>query len=326
MNREEQAQALELAEELLEDIELDRSTVDKQVLKASRLARFVNDEEVSEWLKREREGYFTNDLDYRYFIGTSRKYKDENDNIFASSMRIQAALAAYELELSSLRIPDVSGDWANKVNMDSLNRIGSIRNEVLKLGGILAAVSSHIHNFASSTYHSLRFSTKQETLFEEAKEEIDKLLLQLDENTLRRLDSAYSNIRNGDEESISAAMNSLRRLIDAFADAVFPATKETRPHPQPGKPPIQLGQQNRMNRLRAFIDDHAMSKSRAKRLGESAESIYARVSNGVHNDATKSEATYLFLMTYVLLGEVLNLKAGSDDHRVSVVLTEEAGN
>ncbi|WP_160667363.1 AbiTii domain-containing protein [Pseudarthrobacter sp. ATCC 49987] len=324
MNREEQDQALALAEELLQDIELDRTTVDKQVLKASRLARLMNDEKISDWLRRERQGYSAKDVDYTYFVRTSRKYMKSEHHVFSSAAQIQAKVETYERELASMRIPNVSGEWANKVNVDALNRMTNTRNMIVKQRGILASVSGHLHTFASATYHSLRFSTTQNTMFEKAKEEIDSLLLQLDENTLRRIDSAYSNLQAEDAESISGAMNSLRRLIDGFTDAVFPPTHETRPHPQAGKPAIQLGQQQRMNRLRAFIDDHALSKSRAKRLGESAESIYARVSNGVHNDASKTEADYLFLTTYVLLGEILNLKAKSHETTMTVTVGENS--
>lgn len=321
MNREEQDQALALAEDLLQDIELDRSSVDKQVLKASRLARLVNDDKVSKWLKRERQGYFLGDEeDYPYFAGTSRKYKEAKNHIYAGAINVQAKILAYERELSAMRLPDVAGDRAYTVTSSALQRMSHIRNEIMRYSAVLASVSGHLHSFATVTYHSLRFATKQESMFEKAKAEIDILLLQLDETTLRKIDSAFSNLQSGDEESISAAMNSVRRLIDGFTDAVFPPTKETRPHPQPGKPPILLGQQQRMNRLRAFIDDHCPSKSRAKRLGESAESVYARVSNGVHNDASKTEADYLFLSTYVLLGEILNLREKSEEKVVTVTV------
>jgi hypothetical protein len=100
-------------------------------------------------------------------------------------------------------------------------------------------------------------------------------------------------------------MNSVRRLIDGFADHVFPATDETRPNPQGGE--IKLGQQQRLNRLKAFIDDNAQGDSRATQLKRSLGDIYDRVSTGVHNDVTSSEAEYLFLNAYVLLGEVIAL-------------------
>jgi len=114
-------------------------------------------------------------------------------------------------------------------------------------------------------------------------------------------------------------MNSVRRLIDGFADQVFPATDDTRPNPQGGK--IKLGQQHRLNRLKAFIDDNARSDSRATRLKRSVSDIYERVSTGIHNEVTASEAEYLFLSTYVLLGEVLALPGRTAEVTADIEVT-----
>jgi len=52
-----QAEALRLAEALLEDIELQRLKASEVVLKASRLARLVGHDDLQEFLAMEREGY-----------------------------------------------------------------------------------------------------------------------------------------------------------------------------------------------------------------------------------------------------------------------------
>lgn len=317
MNREEQAEALALAKDLIDDIELDRSELDKQILKATRLARLVNDEKVLAWLRRETGGYYSNDLEYQYFIATGRMSSVENDRNFAPGTQIVSAVRTLSAELNVLRTPDVSGDVALLAMRAAVNHIATVRNNVNTYNRILSRVSGLLYEFVSKTYHSLRFITKQESLFEQAKSAIDSQLRQLDAASLQKIDAAYSNLQSEDAEAISAAMNSVRRLMDGFTDVVFPATKDTRPHPE-GKQPIQLGQQFRMNRLRAFIDDNCPSRSRRKRLGESAASIYGRVSDGVHNDVTKSEAEFLFLTTYILLGEILSLRDGPEEAAVTI--------
>lgn len=317
MNHDVQAEALALAKELLDDVELDRSTLDRQILKATRLARLVNDQEVLAWLRRETTGYYSNDLEYSYFVQTGRMSSDENERNFASATQLVGTVQTLNAELSILRTPDVSGDAAFQAMRAAISHIGTVRNTVTKYSRVLNKVSGHLYEFVSKTYHSLRFITKQESMFEQAKSEIDAQLRQLDAASLQKIDAAYSNLQSEDAEAISAAMNSVRRLMDGFTDVVFPATKDTRPHPE-GKQPIQLGQQFRMNRLRAFIDDNCPSKSRRKRLGESAASIYGRVSDGVHNDVTKSEAEFLFLTTYILLGEILSLRDGPEEAAVTI--------
>jgi hypothetical protein len=211
----------------------------------------------------------------------------------------------YENQLAAMAIPALSGELIT-LAVDSITRSQSIvTDRIRQCSGVIAAVGTRLYAFAASTYYSLRLSTRQDTMFERAKISIDQLLVPLGETALRQIDSAYANLQTGDAESISGAMNSVRRLIDGFADQAFPATEETRPNPNGGV--IKLGQQFRLNRLKAFIDDIAQSGSRATRLKHGVSDIYDRVSTGVHNDVTATEAEYLFLNTYVLLGEVLAL-------------------
>ncbi|NKX56280.1 AbiTii domain-containing protein [Arthrobacter mobilis] len=320
MNHEEQAEALALTKDLLDDIELDRTTLDKQILKASRLARMLNDEQVMDWLRRERNGYYTgDDKTNAYFQRTGRHGADANSNIFDGVLVLQQYMRTHELQLEQLKVPNVSGDYAllsvGKVT-DIITNVGRIMQRYSR---ILSKVSGLLHTFVTTSYLSLRFSTKQDTMFEKAKAEIDAELLRLDETTLRKLDAAYSNLQVGDEESISAAMNSVRRLIVSFADLVFPATEETRPNPGGGNP-IKLGSEQWLNRIKAFIDDNAGSSKRQTRLKQAISGISERVSSGVHTDVTKTEAEYLFLSAYILLGEMLNMKKCAQETAVTVTV------
>jgi hypothetical protein len=56
-----------------------------------------------------------------------------------------------------------------------------------------------------------------------------------------------------------------------------------------------------------YVRQHTQSKSRQQRLRQALRGIYERVSAGVHDDVTPSEARFLFLETYVALGEILAL-------------------
>ncbi|MEV4753425.1 hypothetical protein AB0K21_44380 [Streptosporangium sp. NPDC049248] len=150
-----------------------------------------------------------------------------------------------------------------------------------------------LHTFVSKHFYLLRFSAHQGEMFNTAKADIDTILAEIPGEALRKIESAYTNISAGDPESIAGAMNSVRRLIDAVADALFPATTSTRTDGQGNT--IKLGDQQRLNRLKAHIDDHVNSKSRGDRLKRAVSDIYARVSTGVHNDVAASEAMYLFL-------------------------------
>lgn len=304
VNPEERAQALALAEELLTDIELDQLPVDKQVLKASRLARIVGDEKVIEWLNKERVGYTNADYG-KYGWSETFRGADKDKPMHASTMQLASMVKTLEAEMSNMNLPNVSGEWASVTVRETRNHIASIRNQVLLMRRVLAATSTLVHDFASRQYHALKFSHSQQQLFERAKSNIDALLEALDVNTLRKIDSAQSNLRAGDPEAIAAAMLNVRRLIDGFADSVFPPTDEVRTNGNGQE--IRLGSEQRLNRVKAYVDDRVSSATRGARLKRSISDVYARVSAGVHDNVSPQEAEHLFLTTYVLLGEVLGL-------------------
>ena len=310
MNREEQTHALELAEQLLEDIEYSRIPVEQLVLKAARLARLVGDENVIQWLGCERDGYPMDEPANEWLYRTRRVHLDPAETVYAGAVQLGPLVKASQSELSSLTVPDLSGDMMFPTMNNVLNRIGTTKQFIAKVDAILATVSGQLHKFATEKYYALRFATRQDAMFDRATSEIDSLLGGLGETPIRRLDSAYANIRAGDEESLSGAMNSLRRLIDSFADSTFPATTTTRLNGQGGV--ISLGEAHKLNRVKAFIEDNAKSDGHATRLKRAVSDIYGRVSTGVHKDVSASEAEYLFLSTYVLLGEILALRNADD--------------
>jgi hypothetical protein len=64
---------LDLARELLDDIELGRTTAEGLILKASRFARWVGSDETKYWLQLEMSGYNnTNPISQKYMDITGR--------------------------------------------------------------------------------------------------------------------------------------------------------------------------------------------------------------------------------------------------------------
>lgn len=308
MTPAERAAALSLAEELLADIELDRITADKQVLKAGRLARLVNDERAQTWLAYERLGWTAEGPEMiEWKVG--QRGRETGDYVFTGTVQLVSIVSTLEAQLQGLRIPDVSGEWANKVVSDIRRDRMQLMTKKAEFERIVVQTSAMLHDFAGRHYNALAFTEQQAEMFDTARTNIDRVLVDLPGEQIRKIESAYRGIRAGDAESISGAMNSVRRLIDAVADALFAATSDTRLDGQGNV--IQLGDQQRLNRIKAFIDDHSESRSRGDRLKRGLSDIYGRVSTAVHNDVTAEEAEYIFLFAYVLLGEVAGLNAPS---------------
>jgi hypothetical protein len=96
----------------------------------------------------------------------------------------------------------------------------------------------------------------------------------------------------------------VRRIIDSFADSIFPPRDETIIL---GGNEVSLGPNRHLNRINAFVHNGTESKSRRVKIRQNLANLYERVSTGVHSDVTAEEAKALFLNTYLLLGEVLHI-------------------
>src|SRR5690625_6091217 len=107
-----------------------------------------------------------------------------------------------------------------------------------------------------------------------------------------------SRLSEGDQESISQALTTVRRIIDAFADSIFPPSNDTI---NMGGNDVTLGANRHQNRINAFVHHRLDSKSRKTKISQTLSNLYDRVSTGVHHDVTAEDARSLFLHTSVLL-------------------------
>ncbi|HEV8633218.1 MAG TPA: hypothetical protein VG370_03100, partial [Chloroflexota bacterium] len=138
------------------------------------------------------------------------------------------------------------------------------------------------------------------------KAEVDLLLAERAGDTLKKIPAIYDRLAAGqaDGEAISQALTSCRRMIDSFADAVHPPSDV--PAVIDGET-LELKRSRVLNRINEHVRQHTASATRRERIKKTLEQIYARVSAGVHRDVTEGEARALFLLTYTVLGELIQL-------------------
>ena len=187
---------------------------------------------------------------------------------------------------------------------DQQKKAGGITNSITFTKRIVSAVRGEIQSFATKVYHEHLFIGQAETIFESYKAEIDALLLAKAGIAFDRMPKAFERLSTGDPEAVSHALTTCRRVIDSFADSVFPASA------QPfriGDESIEVGERHTRNRIRAYIYSRIGRCSRYERLSKSLGALYDRVSAGVHSDVDGGEAKALVLQTYLFLGELLSL-------------------
>jgi hypothetical protein len=312
------AHKVSLARDLLDDIELGRLNPAQMLLKASRLARLVDDEETREWLEFELKGY--QDLPAaKAQMWRFGRWTDQAKNLgyWTPFAALGAWADAHQAEILQLRVPDVSVSFgaalresaAFKISADAAAPVNTVvatlaqrAGSIGKLREIQSRVLAAVHDFASRTYYRLAFETAAKSVFEEHQAEIDKLLRAHAPDALEKIPAIVARLAEDDEEAISQAMNSCRRMIKAFADALQPASEDAA---DKDGLKYQLGSDKVLNRIEYFMVQRAGKGGRCERLKKNLRAIHDRASAGTHADVTADEAKALFLQTYLTLGEII---------------------
>ncbi|CAB1262410.1 Uncharacterised protein [Vibrio cholerae] len=297
---------LELVQDLLDDLELGRSSVEKLILKSSRLARIVGAEEVKEWLRFELGGFYSdNAISLKYMTLTGRWTKrEENKGYWIPLAQIEARIEAEKAKLAVMRTPDSSGDHNYAVH-HATRAMNETTDSISRYSGIRSKVIALLHKFITDVYYEKVFDSLSESIFEGYKREVDNLISENCGQVIEQIPTVMERLSSGNAEAISHALTTCRRVIESFADSIFPASDETI---NIGGNELKLDASKHQNRINAYIHQRCESKSRKQRFRQNLANLFDRVSTGVHNDVSAEEAKALFLNTYLFLGEVLHLE------------------
>jgi hypothetical protein len=297
---------LKLATEIMDDIELSRNEAQSILLKTTRLARYVDDSETRAFLKFEMQGYSNNELGRKYMTLTGRwTDKDKELGYWYPLSQVEAKIEVENTKLAQLRIPDTSADSARIIVRDIRTNISETAVRIAKLGGVKSRVISLLHDFVTNVYYERTFDNLAEGIFESYKKDIDLLIAENSGDIIEQIPSVVARLSESDPESISQALTTCRRIIDSFANHIFPASEETF---NIGGNELSLKENNVLNRINVFIHQNCESTNRRKKLKQNLTNLYSRVSSGVHSDVDYKEAKNLFLNVYLILGEILTLK------------------
>lgn len=303
---------LELSKDLLDDIELGRLESDKLLLKCARLARITGNVVVQEWIQLELRGYHsTGETARKYLNATGRWINIEKNQAYWGSLATQEAIiASGKARLEAMKLPNISGDYANLALNAVIAKQGEVQASVAHASRIRATVIGLLHSFVAETYYEREFSGLAEGIFERYKRDIDTLIAEKAGKVLEKIPAVVDRLAEKDPEGISQALTTCRRIIDAFADAIFPPSNDT--FDMGGGNVLKLDASKHQNRINAYIAQRTNSTSRRQRLRQNLSNLYDRVSTGTHKDVSSEEAFSLFLNVYLLLGEILHLMGNAN--------------
>jgi hypothetical protein len=307
-------EALRVAEEIVSAIELDTVSPRDAALRASRLARLLDDSDAIGWLSHEIRGYpqpLTADAaaaarrsgrDVTNEDGET-KYWIESLGVLTSDARLTDQIA------SSGAVG--SGDWAYRVELDRRAERQGLRDRARTAQSVLDRVIGEIHGYASARYQELRFGAAVENAFEQLRVEVDGAIGELVPSALPMLSAAFENVVSDNPEHWAGAAATCRRLLKAVADELRPPG----PLVTTSGRTVHMGDENYVNRLVDWIQTNEGSSTAAdvvaadlEYLGRRLDALNDAGNKGAHSTVTRLEASRYITGTYVVLGDVLRLR------------------
>lgn len=325
-------EALLLAEEILKNIELSEVSLTVVMLKASRLARLLNDHPHQIAFQYEASGYPSTPTGVSAPVwkaaktaGRIYKTKDKdqiNERAYLESTEslerlietcTHSLVAAVDADVSiSSANPSqyVSTPFGNTIERNQLR--DSIQRATLRL----SSRRGFVHNYVSSKFDELRFSGIADDIFSRMRQSADDKVAQFVPQAVQKFNAIYENLASDNSEDWSNAVHSCRRILQDLADALYPARADLIKDVNGKQKTIKLGVDNYINRLIAYIQEKedsdrflAIVGSNLSFIGDRLDASFQAAQKGSHAIiATKLEADRYVVYTYMLVADILSLE------------------
>lgn len=327
MNSNRLGECTALSAEILKNIELSEIPLTKVILKGLRLCRLLNDTDGILLFSFEASGYPEEDDGsmtseaWRISKIAGRRYFKEDDqkrteyayltlisqmeqNIETGKMRIQAAQdpASYAGDITPLAIGYIKNGKERQV----------IAADIDKQTKWIGKISGRLYDYVLNIYSRLQYGNIMEDIFTQSRLSVNNSLIALCPDAIRKFISVYENMDSENPEDWANAIHSCRRILNDFADSIYPPSDT--PIKIEGGKTIKIGKDQYINRLIQFIDSKSKSNTYAsvvgadlQSIGERLDAINSAVCKGTHSDITKDEASRYLIHTYLLISDIVQL-------------------
>lgn len=326
-------QALQLSEEILSNIELTQISLSNIALKTSRLARLLDDFENQKIFQYEASGYPTtpNGINPEIFdllrkakrTYWKKEVKDKNGKLkeyakIKSIEQCENELLSAKEGIAAAKDADVSISSANpnqyvSASTSNMFERKSLRDLISDNSEVIASRKSYIYDYVLEKNYELKYSKLNNDIFIRTQLKVDSVMMDILPDAIKKFTSVYSNLLSENDEDWSNAVHSCRRILQDLADEIYPARE---PKELPNGKKINLGTEQYINRLVAYIEEHSDSSrfqeivgSNLKYIGERLDSIFNAAQKGSHKViSTQDEADRYVIYTYLIVGDILRLK------------------
>lgn len=335
---------LALTTETLGELESGQSKLSAILRKSMRIARLRNDYENLWWLHLEMSSVDNKDAQRRIAFEIAPHYTEDEFNdlkarqIFAyfderscrtldskGQLKDEKKISPQSVEELEDRLHYFQTTADSSVPPPGLHPVdlyfvdrekGSLRAlasaMAQDLRSILSKIRQRTHDFLSLTEKQLIYGQVNSDIFEQNRKYVDLRLSQIAPEALEKFLVVYRRMGEEDEEARSHALTTCRRILEALADNVYPAT-ETKVKGPDGKEHL-LTQDKYISRLWQFVADRAAKKTSGKLLLSQIADIGNRIDNanalackGVHSEVSGFEVNQCVIQTYLTVGDILRL-------------------
>lgn len=319
---------------MLRNIELSELPLSSVALRAARLARLLNDFDFQRIFEFEVSGYPHGPTglppeSWRLAAVAGRQYQERKSitkelALFAyteSIEELEQQIRTSEAALTAAADRNVSISSSNPNQMifappgNSVERLG-VKNAAARAAKRLASRRAMIYAYVLRRHYELQFSGTADDIFTRIRDRVDASVSLLVPDAVQRFNAVYDNLRSENQEDWSNAVHSCRRILQDLADVLFPPSDQVRERMKGGKQvSIKLGREQYINRIVAYVEDHAGSRryeaivgSELAFLGDRLDAVFRAAQKGSHDTiVTRSEADRYVLSTYLIIGDVLGL-------------------
>ncbi len=341
----------ELADKVLQIIEDCHSLNAKSDVKVStllnsaiRIARLRNDFMNLLWLRLEEWNILEKEHKMEIFAEvsphlTEKQYKYYSDS-FLKRLREERTVnvpntgtGKMEDQMFSMSIPETEEEIKSlKSQVDNINTPDGLHSldlyyrseqdgyaktlltaKVGEMHKILARVRTRVMQYISQTETNISHGKIQSDIFEENKRFVDLELQNLCPSGYEKLVTIYERLKTDCTENWSEALLSCRRLLNDFADSVYPPTKN-KVICSDGQERI-LGKDQYKNRLWQYVSENYKGTSsqvirdELDYLCNRIDSLYELSCKGIHSSVDRFEANQCVIYTYLLIGDILRIRS-----------------
>lgn len=326
-------EALELSSEILRNIELSELSLANIALKASRLARLLNELDVQKIMEYEASGYPTTPEGvapniWHLAVGADRKFEIKNEKtgkikpyVYLESIEeLEYQTKIAEVALDAAKDPHVSVSSANPYQTvftpsGNFFERQQIRNTASQASKRLSSRRALIYRYALKKHYELKFSGIADDIFSRIRKRLDSTIGKTIPDAVQMLSAVYDNLRSENPEDWSNAVHSCRRILQALADVIYPPSNDKTAIVNGKEKTIKLGKDNYINRIMTFVEDRSRSErfqnivgSHLRFLGDRLDSIFEAAQKGSHSTiVNREEADRYVVLTYLLVGDILSL-------------------